>query len=184
MRLQYIAVAGLLAGLYNPAWAINKCTGPTGQVTFQDAPCATGTGGRIEVRPASGRAPESAAPMASSPGGSTTPPKVQQTEAQRLEKVLASSQAYRRRVDLESLLVPQAQGALYQTRARCDSELKSLHAQKSRANNNLAGATWEASLSQEMQAVSTRCDTQQRELKEEYESLRRECIGLGGCKPS
>lgn len=38
-----------------PAWAINKCTGADGKVTFQDAPCA-GNGGQIDVRPASGPA--------------------------------------------------------------------------------------------------------------------------------
>lgn len=37
-----------------PAWAINKCVGPGGQVTFQDAPCA-GAGERLNVRPSGGR---------------------------------------------------------------------------------------------------------------------------------
>ena len=44
-------VAALLAAA--PAWAINKCKGADGKVSFQDAPC-TGQGEKIEVRPASG----------------------------------------------------------------------------------------------------------------------------------
>ena len=35
-------------------------------------------------------------------------------------------------------------------------EMDALRAQKARANNNLAGATWEQSLSTEMQAVASR----------------------------
>ena len=35
-------------------------------------------------------------------------------------------------------------------------EMDALRAQKARANNNLAGATWEQSLSTEMQAVAAR----------------------------
>ena len=38
-----------------PAWAVNKCTGADGKLTFQDAPCAD-KGEKIEVRPASGHA--------------------------------------------------------------------------------------------------------------------------------
>lgn len=36
-----------------PAWAVNKCTGADGKISFQEAPCA-GRGEKIEVRPASG----------------------------------------------------------------------------------------------------------------------------------
>ena len=52
MRRYAIVIAALLAAC--PAWAIHKCIGPGGQVTFQDAPCA-GQGERLEVKPASGR---------------------------------------------------------------------------------------------------------------------------------
>lgn len=36
-----------------PAWAVNKCTGPDGKISFQETPCP-GKGEKIEVRPASG----------------------------------------------------------------------------------------------------------------------------------
>lgn len=39
-----------------PSWAVNKCTGPDGKVSFQDAPCA-GKGEALTVRPSGGDAP-------------------------------------------------------------------------------------------------------------------------------
>lgn len=44
---QAAITAIILAALSAPAWAINKCTDPDGKVAFQDAPCATGTGGPL-----------------------------------------------------------------------------------------------------------------------------------------
>ena len=55
-----------------PSWAVNKCTGPDGKVSFQDAPCS-GKGEALTVRP-SGGAP-SAAPLAPTqpPQGAAAP---------------------------------------------------------------------------------------------------------------
>jgi Domain of unknown function (DUF4124) len=54
-----IAAALLLAAA--PAHAVNKCTGPDGKVSFQDAPCE-GKGEAVKVRPASGApSPQAAA---------------------------------------------------------------------------------------------------------------------------
>ena len=57
--------AALLAA---PAWAVHKCTGTDGKVTFQDAPCV-GKGEKMDVRPASGptRAVVNAAPTQTPP---------------------------------------------------------------------------------------------------------------------
>lgn len=52
MKLLFISAA-VLSALCTPAWAVNKCTGSDGKVTFQDALCA-GKGERIEVRPNTG----------------------------------------------------------------------------------------------------------------------------------
>ena len=40
MKYGLIAVATLWAAACPPAWAINKCTGLEGKVTYQDAPCS------------------------------------------------------------------------------------------------------------------------------------------------
>lgn len=56
-----------------------------------------------------------------------------------------------------------------------DRELAALRDQKSRALNNLAGATWEQSISTEMQAVTARYDsdinTKQQRIKQLYADL-------------
>lgn len=44
-----LITAAQLAALCSPAWAINKCTGPDGRVTFQDAPC-TGSNAQPQDR--------------------------------------------------------------------------------------------------------------------------------------
>lgn len=51
MHIRILFAAALLAA--SPAWAINKCKGPDGKISFQDAPCP-GQGEKIDVRPASG----------------------------------------------------------------------------------------------------------------------------------
>lgn len=66
MHIRLILTAALLAA--SPAWAINKCTGPDGKVVFQDAPCADGRGGKIDVKPASGFGSDV---TSSSPGASS-----------------------------------------------------------------------------------------------------------------
>lgn len=53
IRASLTAAALVLAVV--PVWAINKCKGPDGKVSFQDAPCA-GQGEKMQVRPASGHA--------------------------------------------------------------------------------------------------------------------------------
>lgn len=177
MKKEFL-VALLLAALIGLAQAqVNKCTGLDGKVTFQDGPCSN-KGGAIEVRPASGNAPATVAPMAL--GAQAAPKK--QTEADRLNALTAVSQRERRKVDLDERLVPYAQGAINRQRTECDQQINALKAKKLAANNNLAGATWEGSISSEMTAVATRCDTRNRDLREEFSMLKKECVSLGGCK--
>jgi hypothetical protein len=174
------AIAG--AALTSPTWAINKCSQPGGSFTFQDAPCA-GKGEALVVRPASGSAKPSQADTSLAPAGADdASPSRPMTEAQRIEKQVAASQKERRKKELEVRLVPEAESAIYKHRGTCDRDMKTLQAKKSLANNNLAGATWEGSISGEMTALATTCDTRNRELREDASSLRAECQRLGGCK--
>ena len=58
-KLVLIALAVCLVAFFvvlKNAWAINKCTGPDGKMSFQDAPCADGKGEALRIRPASGAA--------------------------------------------------------------------------------------------------------------------------------
>lgn len=170
----------LMIALSAPAWAINKCTGPDGKVTFQDASCSSGKSEAVQVRPASGSAPNVPAVRAgaSQPASGGKP----MTEAQRVEKLVADSQRERRRSELEGRLVPEAVAAISTLRRSCDRDIQTLRVKKDSAANNLAGAQWETSISTEMGAVATRCDTRQRELREDADALRKECVDLGGCK--
>lgn len=147
-------------------WAINKCTGPDGKVTFQEMPCP-GKGGAIEVRPASGRAPAPSASAAVAP-------------ATKKEGVFGET--YRRKLDLESYLITSAQGELRGHLQNCDAQQRALAAKKGSARNNLAGATWEQSISAEMQAAATSCDTKAREIRSRLEGYERELRELQGRK--
>lgn len=168
-----IAVAAM-AGTA-PAWAVNKCV-VDGQTVFQDASCP-GKGEAITVKPASG----SARPAVTEPSGTDTAVKPM-TEAQRIESKVKQSQDARRKADLETRIVPGTENEIERHRAQCDREYQALQAKKTKANNNLAGATWENSISSEMSALATRCDTRNRDLRDELERLRAECQKLGGCK--
>lgn len=148
------------------AWAVNKCTGADGRVTFQDAPC-TGQGERIVVKPATGDAPA----LAQGPSA----------EGVRLQQQLEKAQAERRRTELE-IALPRAYEEQSRHSAACDQELGALRERKAMANNNLAGATWQQSLSTEMTAVASRCDTRNKTMGANIEALRKECQSLGGCK--
>jgi hypothetical protein len=157
------------AAITNPTWAIHKCSQPNGSFVFQDAPCA-GKGEKLDVRPATGRVRP--AESVSDINGEPAPKR--KTEAQRIEALVATSQIERRWKD--------ATTAIQSTREQCAHEMKSLQLKKQLANNNLAGATWESSISGEMAALATTCDTKNRELREDAAALQAECRELGGCK--
>lgn len=67
------------------ARAVNKCTGPDGKVSLQDAPCTDGRAERLNLRPASGQAPVTAVAAPPDAAAPAAAPAAPQTEAQRLE---------------------------------------------------------------------------------------------------
>lgn len=180
MKKSMVLIALLTLGS-TPAWAVNKCTGPDGKVVFQDAPCA-GKGETLIVRPASGPAPSRTQQPSEVAGPDGLPQPKPMTEAQRIEQLVSASQRARRKQELEVRILPDAELAVAQHRMQCDQQLRDLQAKKASANNNLAGATWEGSISQEMTAVATRCDTRNRELREQADRVRAECQRLEGCR--
>jgi hypothetical protein len=179
MKNQHLIIALVLVIFHASSWAINKCTGADGKVAFQDAPCSGGKAEVIKVRPASG----DGSITTSAPVDSANPPTSKpQTEAQRLEGQIAESQAKRKRQEYELRFVPEAYAAIDRQRTQCDAEIKELQHKKLAANNNLAGATWEGSISTEMASLATRCNTKTTELRDNLETLKKECKALGGCK--
>lgn len=159
MKFRLLLIATLLAA--SPAWAINKCTGADGKVAFQDAPCA-GKGEKIEVHPASGPA-RAAAPVVANPAGMSAAAK---------EGVFGET--WQRRTYLENRGIADARSALQVQINQCEAKQSELAAKKSRARNNLAGATWEQSISTEMQAAATMCDSRTRELRTQLEGYEKE----------
>jgi len=65
---------------------------------------------------------------------------------------------------------------------RCEHQQQALSQRKALANNNLAGATFEQSISAEMQAAATTCDTKARDLCARLESLEKELRELTASK--
>lgn len=116
-----------------PAWSINRCTGADGKVVFQDAPCS-GKGQRIDVRPSRGAAPSSSA----SPESASVSP-TQAAPARKKEGAFGES--WQRRTYLENRGLPDARAAVDHHLRKCAEQQRELASRKSRANNNLAGAT-------------------------------------------
>lgn len=175
-HLQTLAAVALLLAASTPAWAIYKCDDGTGKQVFQDRPCATGKSSTVEVRPASGHAPKPAsaasAPMAADPG--TAPAAKPMTEAERINAQTDRMRKSGRLKDINELYLGGAYDNIQRVQAKCRKEMDALSLKKTSAMNNLAGATWEQSISAEMQAVATRCQAEQQTAQNELERLRSE----------
>jgi hypothetical protein len=172
MNITTKALAVLLCMAAGSSWAINKCTQPDGSVAFQDAPCA-GKGEALNVRPASG------ASKASAPAPDGAPA---QTNAQRMEGQIAASQKERRLRELEQRLVPGAENAIWAHTQACKEEQARLEQAKGYYVQNLYGKTDAAQRAAEQAAAAARCDTKDRELREDFANVKAECRDLGGCK--
>lgn len=173
MRIRALIAIALLAAL--PAWAITKCVGADGRVSFQDAPCADGRGEEVKLRLSSAAAPKPAtalptavdtAPLPAGAGVAAPPIAVR--------KENTFGERWQRRTFLENRGLPDARAALENHQSDCARAQARLAAKKRRALNNLAGATWEESISGEMQAAAISCDTQTRVLQSELDMLQRE----------
>lgn len=171
VALVLTVVVALVAG---QAHAINKCQTPDGRTVFQDMPCVPGQGNKIEVKPASGNAPAVTEAVQAAPGAVEVPATRPKTEAQRLEAQTETLRKENRLHFLQVRAIPDAYAAIDQQKLRCNGELANLRTKKQFANNNLAGATWEQSISSEMSAVVARCDSENRSLTRTLDILLKE----------
>lgn len=87
-------------------------------------------------------------------------------------------ESWQRRTFLENRGIADARAALRNHEAQCDAKQKELAAKKTLARNNLAGATWEQSITTEMQAAATICDSKGRELRSQLDRLEAELRDL------
>lgn len=163
MKFTWVIASAML--LATPVWAINKCKGPDGKFVFQDAPCQ-GQGEKIEVKPASGPAKPYAAPAA--PGRAVS----------QESREGAFGESWQRRTYLENRGITDARSAIDRHQRNCEAQQAELANRKRLANNNVAGATWEQSISTEMQAAAAICDSRARELRAQLESMEKELRDL------
>ena len=139
-----------------------------GKVVFADQPCAADAK-PIDVRPASGHsAPELPPLVITTPGA--PPPINASSNPQAVVARMEHARALRDidyRIDAEHSRIREAEGHM-------NAELAALRAKKAQANNNLAGAMWENSISEEMTAVVGRYDVRLRAIQGEIERLQGE----------
>lgn len=171
MRIINASTTVLLAMLAAPhAFAeMYKCS-ENGRTVFQEQPCKGG-GGEIKVKPQSGEAPPS------QPTGTATA--VQAPPGDRLsaqQAQLASMEKSRKSREIE-FQIKTSEREIRDLEREQERELEELREKKGYARNNLAGATWQQSISSEMQSVveryktrigmvNARIDRQRKELEE------------------
>lgn len=160
MKLICGAACALALGLLNPAWAINKCTGADGKVTFQDAPC-TGLGEKIEVKPSAlGVLP-------------AQPPRSAEQEG-------AFGVSWQRKQHLQSQAIPQARAAMERNQRECATspDGATAHAGPLRRGNLPEGSQF----TQELEAASAKgkvaCEARTEELRRQLKVLQTELDGL------
>lgn len=158
MKPLFAALAALIA---MPAAAqVYKCK-EGGTTVFSAQPCGAGSQA-IDVRPASG-----ASRAASAPAPAPATAAVQPAPASMTER---ADQAARRRIlDDDIWRKQRAIDAMHDEHSTRQAQLR---AKKTRANNNLAGATWEQSISDEMQAVAAEYDMKLRKATKELDELK------------
>jgi len=147
-----------------PAAAVNKCTGPDGSVSFQDAPCA-GKGQALVVRPASGSA-------GLAPGGVS--------EAQRINTAIDRSAAARRVVELDALLIPRAAQALDRHQLRCTQQRAAMERSQYAYRQNIYGKTHAAQMASEMVQLTLDCERDEKALRHTLRTLEQERSAAAG----
>jgi hypothetical protein len=154
-----IALSILVAVTASQAVAVNKCTGPDGKVSFQDAPCA-GKGGAIDVRPAS--------------GSTTVQPATARAEVERINASVAASAQARRVIELDALLIPRAHDAIAKHLNECAQKRRHLEGSKYAYQQNLYGKTHAAQKAAEIVQLSLDCERTERALGYELGMLQDE----------
>ncbi|RYF51220.1 MAG: DUF4124 domain-containing protein [Comamonadaceae bacterium] len=156
MNISRFALCALVLGFVAPAWAVNKCTGADGKVSFQDAPCA-GEGEKIEVRPAM----QGATPIPPSPSAA---------------KEGAFGPAWQRRHYLQNQGVPQARAAIERNQKECAAPPDEAVAQAGPLRRSTLASG--SQFAQERAAAASKdkaaCDARTEELRGQLRSLEAE----------
>lgn len=153
--MKRLMVALILSTLGSAAMAqeMYTCT-VDGRKVIQDRPCK---GAPIKVKPADYKPAE---PAAAEPQPAPSPAAVDyaKQDRERRDAYLAASEKSRKIRDLEHR-IKITEREIEGLQEERDKKLTALRNEKGHANNNLAGAVYLESLSGEMQAVTTRYET-------------------------
>lgn len=158
----YVLVGMALAGAAQAQ--VYKCAGPNGTTVFADAPCAAGAK-PLDVRPAAGRYVEPTQVEQASPVES--PPPAAAPSLQKRADTAARRRGLQNEIDFQERRIGAKTDEM-------NAKLDELRTRKQRAYNNLAGATWEQSISQEMNAVAASYDSEIKGMRDELARLRSE----------
>lgn len=175
LRRSILTLAALLLATSAHA-QVYKCK-VDGKTVFADQPCATDAK-PIDVRPASGHSAPALPPLVITTPGATQPINAS-SNPQAVVARMEHARALRdmdHRIDVEHSRIREEEG-------RMNAELAALRAKKAHANNNLAGAVWENSISEEMTAVVGRYDVRLRAIQGEIERLQGERKRLANAAP-
>jgi len=129
---------------------VYKCV-EDGKTIFQGVPCR-GAGAAIIVDPASGPA-------------TATAPTVTPDSVTRMKDDLKSMETSKRQREIDSatrdtyVAIQNLERVIQSDQSSMANEMAMVRSQKLYANNNLAGATWEQSISTEMQAIAAKYRT-------------------------
>lgn len=162
-----LTLAMALGMFCQPSMAMYQCTASNGRVSFQDTPCV-GHGVKeihLEIKK-----PHPATPAKPAPDDVAAQPPTP-TEAQRLRAQSDRLSKERRLLELTKLHIPGAQARIRGAANHCDERMNAVRSQKTFAPNDLAGATWEQSISTEMQAIATQCAAEQTRFQTELDRL-------------
>ena len=166
MRVVLVVVLAF-AGAVCSAQTIYKCPDANGRLSMQDTPCAGGSS--INVKPASG-----ADSSVSTTATNAPPPSVERKSL----KSDVEQMARERRLREIEYEISQRNSRIGGVQAESERRIAQLRQEKLRAKNNLAGATWEQSLSSEMQAIATDTQTKIAALQLDIANLEKELTTL------
>lgn len=173
MKFLLVAAAVLMS---QPTWALYKCAGGGGSVSFQEQPCEAART-QTTIKPLV-EAPKAAPAESAAPAAAAAAPATQAPAARPYQQQLKDMEAERLRTDAGYQLRDKT-AELARHRDWCDNQQRQILANRQRANNNLAGAMYEQSVATEASAAATRCDTRARELQQDVEEARRQCAARG-----
>ncbi|WP_298210641.1 DUF4124 domain-containing protein [Acidovorax sp.] len=149
----------LTIGFLAPAWAINKCTGTDGKVSFQDAPCV-GEGEKIEVKPVI----QGATPIQTKPA--TT-------------KEGAFGAAWQRKNYLQTQGVPQARAAVERSQQECVAQPEvTTHAGPLRRSTLASGSVFAQERATAAADSKAACEARTNELRKQLDLLEDELRNL------